>query len=105
MFRKHAKLINYNSFSAFHVFDSKPLCDWFSVLCTIDACMILVVCNCLIIYGLFQKIVCCCFEEPCISDIYLEAPSCGLRREDKLFFARLKSNIDHIFVSSFSGLV
>ncbi len=26
-----------------------------------------------------------CFEEPCISNILLNAPSCGLRREDKSF--------------------
>ncbi len=26
------------------------------------------------------------FEETCISNIFLDAPSCGLRREDKSFF-------------------
>ncbi len=39
-------------------------------------------------YALFSKIVVLfyCFEETCIGNILLDAPSCGLVREAKVFF-------------------
>ncbi len=66
-------------------------------------------------YAFFSKIVVVfyCFEEMCISNVLLDAPSCGLRREAKSFFplteimplnSNINSNIDNILVQN-SNLV